>query len=212
MLAKIEVGLLDAVRADPQLLDQVLGEEDVPSAGFDAEADRFEADYRTLSAIAEVMPSQDWFEKATGGTESLDYDFTYGEAFALAPQDVSEVAAGLVAEGWSTGTVVLTAPSDETDASVERSAHALGEAAEWDPDEIEEYGPMMAATGSAGFNAKVVQAIGASAGWDSDTLARVSASVAAAEPEDMSLDDENDLAGFFLAAAAQGRAVVGGIN
>ncbi|GIH06067.1 hypothetical protein Rhe02_41340 [Rhizocola hellebori] len=144
MLAKIEVGLLDAVRADPDLLAGVLGEDESPmpedlSAAFDAGSDLFEADYRTLSAIAEALESKEWFDQATGGTESLDYeDFTYGPAFALSPRDVSAVAAGLVADGWP-----VSGTADEPD------------------DEF---------------------------------------------------DDDIDLAGFFIAAANQGRAVVGGIN
>jgi hypothetical protein len=219
ILAKVEVGLLEAVRADPGLLSSLLfddGEAPIPdelSAAFDAGSDVFEADYRTLSAIADALPAQEWFQKATGdGTESLPYDdLTYGPAFAHGPQEVSDVAAGLVAEGWHAGGV-STNLTDESDASVQRSAQALGTAAEWDPDEIESYGPMMAATGSAAFNTKVVQAIGSIADWDGDTIERVTAAVTAAEPEELGLDDDNDLAGFFLTAAAQGRAVVGGIN
>jgi hypothetical protein len=62
--AKVDSGLLEAVRVDPQLLAGSLGDENeaVPdglAAGFDAGSDIFEADYRTLSAIADALPAKD---------------------------------------------------------------------------------------------------------------------------------------------------------
>jgi hypothetical protein len=207
-LAKIDADLLDAIRREPRLLDRILGNDDRPLL---AAEDRFRADYRVLDAIAGTLTARTWFDQATGGTDTVDFDMNYGPAFVLSPAHVLEVAAGLAAEGWHAGPD-QSASSGETDADVDRSARALGEAAEWDPDEIEAYGPMMAATGTADFNVKVVRSIGTLAAWDSDTVDRVANAVASAEPEELDLtNDEYDLAGFFATAAREGKAVVGGI-
>ena len=207
-LAKIDADLLDAIRREPRLLDRILGNDDRPLL---AAEDRFLADYRVLDAIAGTLTARTWFDQATGGTDTVDFDMNYGPAFVLSPAHVLEVAAGLAAEGWHAGPD-QSASSGETDADVDRSARALGEAAEWDPDEIEAYGPMMAATGTADFNVKVVRSIGTLAAWDSDTVDRVANAVASAEPEELDLtNDDYDLAGFFATAAREGKAVVGGI-
>ena len=97
VLVKIEPDLLEAVRADPQLLATILGEEEHPlpdglSVAIDVEADHFGADYLTLSAIADVMPAKEWFDKATTGTESLDYDgFTYVPKDFKSPRDYNRL-------------------------------------------------------------------------------------------------------------------------
>jgi hypothetical protein len=208
-LAKIDAGLLDAIRGEPRLLDRILGNDDrpLPAGAALAAEDRFSADYRVLDAIAGTLAARTWFDQATGGTDTVDFDMNYGPAFVLSASHVIEVAAGLATEGWQAG------PSAGEVVDVDRSARALGEAAEWDPDEIEAYGPMMAATGTADFNIEVVRAIGALAGWDSDTVDRVANAVASAEPEELDLtNDEYDLAGFFATAAREGKAVVGGIG
>jgi hypothetical protein len=209
-LAKIDADLLDAIRGEPRLLGRILGGDDrpLPDGATLAAEDRFSADYRTLDAIAGTQAARTWFDQATGGTDTVDYDMNYGPAFVLSPTRVIEVAAGLAAEGWNAGPV-----DGGVEADVDRSARALGEAAEWDPDEIEAYGPMMAATGTADFNVQVVRAIGTLAGWDSDTVDRVANAVASAEPDELDLtNEEYDLAGFFATAAREGKAVVGGIE
>jgi hypothetical protein len=177
-----------------------------------APEDLFSADYRALDAVAGTLSARTWFDRATGGTDTVPYDMNYGPAFVLSPTHVMEIAAGLAAEGWHAGPEP-SASTGEADADVDRSARALGEAAEWDPDEIEVYGPMMAATGTADFNVKVVRAIGTLAGWDAATIDRVANAVASAEPEELDFtNEEYDLAGFFATAAREGKAVVGGIN
>ena len=214
-LARIDAALLAAIRDEPRLLDRILGGDDRPLPAGLAKTfnpgDVFSVDYRSLDAIAAAMQSRVWFDRATGGTETVDYDMNYGSAFMLNPARVGEIAAGLAAEGWAVGSSSATL-TGETDADVDRSAHALGEAADWDPDEIEAYGPMMAATGSSDFNVKVVRAVGTRAGWDADTVNRVAAAVATAEPEELVFDEEYDLAGFFGTAAQAGQGIVGGID
>jgi hypothetical protein len=203
-LARVDADQLAAIRADPRLLDRILG-------GHDPGEDVFAADYRTLDAIAAAMDAQIWFDRATGGTDTVDFDLNYGPAFVLAPDVVREIAAGLATEGW--GWSDPATASGDSDADVDRSARALGEAADWDPDEIETYAPMMAANGSSDFNVRVVRAIGSFRGWDEDTVNRVATAVAAAEPEETDPDDaEFDLGGFFAAAAQAGQSIVGGID
>lgn len=145
-LARVDADLLAAIRLEPSRLDRILD-------GDDPGVELFAADYRTLDAISAVTESRDWFDQATGGTDTVDYDMTYRPVFVLSPYQVTEIAAGLAAEGWGAGPDPV-AQTGETDADVDRSARALGEAADWDPDEIEAYGPMMAATGSGDFNVR----------------------------------------------------------
>jgi hypothetical protein len=220
-LAKIDAALLDVIRAEPRLLDRILGgdipggdDRPLPGGAVLTAEDRFSVDYRTLDAIAGTLADRTWFDRATGGADTVDYAMNYGPAFVVSPDHVREVAAGLAAEGWQAGPSSGEVVGDVgVGVDVDRSARALGEAAEWDPDEIEAYGPMMAATGTADFNVRVVRAIGTLAGWDSDTVDRVANAVASAEPEELDLtNDDYDLAGFFATAAREGKAVVGGID
>lgn len=215
-LAKIDAALLDAIRQEPALLSRIFGRDNRPwpdeLATTLGDGDLFSADFRSLDAIAASRESRAWFDRATGGTDTVDYGLNYGPAFVLSPAQVSEVAAGLVAEGWGADPTDRTGSTGETEADVERSARALGEAADWDPDELEAYGPMMAATGTADFNRRVVRAMGTLAGWADDTTDRVAAAVAAAEPEPLDFTDEYDLGGFFAAAARAGQAMVGGVE
>ena len=212
-LARVDATVVGAIRADPGLLDRIFAGDGRPLRdGLAVDSDDvFSADYRTLDAIAGAMDARVWFDRATGGTDTVEYDLNYGSVFVLGPAQVSEIAVGLATEGWG-WSPRSTAPSGETESDVDHSARTLGEAAEWDPDEIAEYGPMMAATGSADFNVRVVRAIGATASWDADTIERVAAAVATAEPEELEFDDEYDLGGFFAAAAQAGNSIIGGID
>jgi hypothetical protein len=114
-LAKVSPDLLAQIRARPDLLDNLFFDEEAdPPAGVDLRVDLFGCDYRTLTAIAEGMASQeapgtDWREtyvflrRATGDDERdhlQGYEFTYGPAFALGTDDVLAVHRGLSDEGW----------------------------------------------------------------------------------------------------------------
>jgi hypothetical protein len=114
-LAKVSPALLAEIRTRPDLLDALFFEESSGIEGFDPHADVLGCDYRTLSAIAEAMaghddPALDWrdqypgLSRATGeaDVEYLDgYEFTYGPAFAIAPEDLPAVLESLVAEDWT---------------------------------------------------------------------------------------------------------------
>ncbi|MFJ8112717.1 hypothetical protein [Streptomyces sp. NPDC096132] len=147
-LAKIEPSLLTTAREKPELIDSLFFDEDddpgAPVPGFRPVADAYGYDYRLLSDIAEGraqaeenttdwMGAYPWLAKASGhGCDvTEEYEFCYGPAFVLTPDEVRQVAEGLVAEGWVPST-----------------------AAKWDEetedDEFEDLGPFFAAAAAEG--------------------------------------------------------------
>ncbi|WTW95096.1 YfbM family protein [Streptomycetaceae bacterium NBC_01309] len=106
-LAKIDPALLPDVRSNPDLLDDLLN-------GDHPEDETHGEDYRTIDHIAEGRAEVEegaadwreaypWLGRATGhGSEEIEGDdFGYGPAFVLTPDEVRQVAEGLVGEGWS---------------------------------------------------------------------------------------------------------------
>jgi hypothetical protein len=145
-LAKIDAALLDVIRAEPLLLDRILGG-DIPAATtgplpggavLTAE-DRFSVDYRTLDAIAAPWRTgRGSTGRPAGRHRRLRHELRAGVRREPGPRawrspPGSPPRDGRPASGESSGT---SARVDSTPAST-RSARALGEAAEWDPDEIE---------------------------------------------------------------------------
>ncbi|WP_157594548.1 hypothetical protein [Streptosporangium amethystogenes] len=118
-LAKIDVELLESVRANPALIGTILFNGGQAPAGFQRETDMFGDDYRTLGAIAEGRAEAEhetaqwrkccpWLAAATGEDGENDvegYEFGYGPAFVLDPGQVTAVAQGLMSEGWGFGAV-----------------------------------------------------------------------------------------------------------
>lgn len=116
-LAKIEPALLSRIRDEPELVDALFDEEAAsPSPEFRGAADTFGCDYRWLSEIAEGKAQAEhgttawrevfpWLAKASGhDCPVIDkaYDFGYGPAHFLTPEEVKQIAEGLAAEGWDT--------------------------------------------------------------------------------------------------------------
>ncbi|MEU3277384.1 hypothetical protein [Streptomyces antibioticus] len=106
-LAKTDPVRLREARANPELIDALFDAES-------AEADLHEEDYRLLADIAEGRAAAEegsadwssaypWLARATGqGCETVEeYDFGYGPAFLLTPDEVRRTADGLEREGWS---------------------------------------------------------------------------------------------------------------
>jgi hypothetical protein len=116
MLAKVPPGMLDLARTTPEILDRIFTV-DEPPAGFDPRHDLLGCDYRTLLAVASARAASEdvgddwsaaypWLRRAIGeslanGDVELDYQLTYGNAFALPADAVLQVTAGLVEEGWA---------------------------------------------------------------------------------------------------------------
>lgn len=115
-LAKIDVELLESVRANPGLIGTIFDSGQAP-AGFHRGADVFGCDHRILSAVAEARAEAEhetaqwrkccpWLAAATGENGQNDvegYEFGYGPAFVLDPGQVTAVAQGLTGEGWGFG-------------------------------------------------------------------------------------------------------------
>ncbi|MFI6796144.1 hypothetical protein [Streptosporangium canum] len=116
-LAKIDVELLESVRANPDLIGTIFFNGGQAPAGFQRETDMFGDDHRTLSALAEARAEAEhetvrwrkcypWLAAATGENGQNDvegYEFGYGPAFVLDPGQVTAVAQGLMGEGWGFG-------------------------------------------------------------------------------------------------------------
>jgi hypothetical protein len=195
VLAGVSPTVLDAIRERPELVAGVL----TIRGG-----DRFVADFADLEATADAKLSRAWFDTAVNGTETLGYDaVTDGPAFALDVAEVRAVAIGLVEEGWAPGPHA----TEPEDADVDATARSLGAAAGWDPDEFATFGPMLAASWSPEFVTRLVRAVGAAGNWGDATTERVHAAVAV--PANVPPGD--GIAGFFVAAARSGLAVVGGL-
>ncbi|MFF3940710.1 DUF1877 family protein [Streptomyces phaeofaciens] len=109
-LAKTDPARLREARENPELIDALFSDEDDPEQA----ADLHEEDYRTLAEIAEGRAAAEedsadwtsaypWLARATGhGCETVEeYDFGYGPAFLLTPDEVRQVADGLEREGWT---------------------------------------------------------------------------------------------------------------
>lgn len=119
-LAKIAPPVLAEARQNPALIDALFsggkGGNDpalVPH-GFRPGADSHGEDFRVLADTAEGRAEVEegesdwrsaypWLARATGhGCEVVEeYEVGYGPVFVLAPDEVREVAKGLVAEGWA---------------------------------------------------------------------------------------------------------------
>ncbi|MEU1180354.1 hypothetical protein ABZ464_22370 [Streptomyces sp. NPDC005820] len=115
-LVKIDPAVLAAVQERPQLIDALFSEEDDPDpvvAGVHSDADSFGYDYRLLSDIAEGRARAEqgtgdwqsaypWLARAAGHDCAVveAYDFGYGPAHFLTPDEVAEVARGLRTEHW----------------------------------------------------------------------------------------------------------------
>ncbi|OPC77412.1 hypothetical protein B4N89_43685 [Embleya scabrispora] len=162
-LAKVEPSVPAAVRERPELIGTLfvdpadepdrIDPADRPDAEqaaalpgeFRPRADSYGLDYRLLAAVAESRARAEedtadweaaypWLARATGhGCDVVDeYEFCYGPAFVLGPDEVRRVAEGLVAEGWSRD----------------------GRAARWDGEredhELEDLGPFFAAAAAEG--------------------------------------------------------------
>lgn len=116
-LVKIDLPLLAQVRHNRELIAALFrgpGEDMPPLPGFRRGADAYGHDYRIISAIAESRAEVEegsadwtvaypWLAMASGhGGEVVDeYEFVYGPAFVLTPDEARQVAQGLVAEGWA---------------------------------------------------------------------------------------------------------------
>ncbi len=109
-LAKVSEQTLSKIVESPAMLEALFFEEgaNLPP-DYNAEADEFGMDYRSLSALAEAMAKEveleeqdTWIAKALGNAfgKELDYEFCYGGGFYLTPLEVKQVAAGLKEEGW----------------------------------------------------------------------------------------------------------------
>ncbi|GCD92686.1 hypothetical protein [Embleya hyalina] len=162
-LAKVEPSVPAAVRERPELIGTLFfdpsdePDRNDPSDGSDPEeaavlpgafrprADSYMCDYRLLAAVAESRARAEegtadwesaypWLARATGNDGDVveEYEFCYGPAFVLAPDEVRRVAEGLVAEGWVRG----------------------GRAARWEEEredhELEDLGPFFAAAAAEG--------------------------------------------------------------
>lgn len=150
-LVKVDAALLPSLRANPDLVGVLFGDEDDavrPPAEFRPYVDAYEFDYRTIDSIAEGraeaeegtsdwMSAYPWLAKATGHECDVldDYEFCYGPAFVLGPDEARDIARGLVAEGWF------------------RSAEAARWTGSDEDNEFEDLGPFLA---SAAAEAKVV--------------------------------------------------------
>ncbi|MFI1582474.1 hypothetical protein [Embleya sp. NPDC020630] len=163
MLAKVEPSVPAAVLERPELIETLffdpadeperIDPSDRPDperaavlpGEFRPRADSYRFDYRLLAAVAESRAQAEqgtadweaafpWLAGATGHEcdEVEEYEFCYGPAFVLAPDEVRRVAEGLVAEGWA----------------------RAGGAARWDGEceehELEDLGPFFAAAAAEG--------------------------------------------------------------
>lgn len=149
-LRKIDTALLEAIRDRPELVHELFFEVDdaAPPRGFRPWADAYGYDYRTISAIVEGRAEDEegttdwtgcypWMARAIGheGGEVIeDYEFCYGPAFVLTPDEVKKVAKGLAAEGWGLGASAADWGDDRRD----------------DDDEFEDLGSFFAAAAAEG--------------------------------------------------------------
>ncbi|MFG1609111.1 hypothetical protein [Actinoplanes sp. NPDC049265] len=132
LLVRLTPAQQEAIAADPELLDLVFPEDEQASlpgvlASLHIDADTLEENYLEISAILdESVEEYEWMRKAANGTgTTIRFDFGYGDAFVLSPEQVAEIAAGLDAEEW------LRPDSDEAGsvlavAAFYRDAAALG--------------------------------------------------------------------------------------
>ncbi|MFE5334181.1 hypothetical protein ACFRCG_48090 [Embleya sp. NPDC056575] len=163
MLAKVEPAVPAAIRERPELIETLffdpadepdrIDPSDRPDPDqaavlpgeFRSRADSFGVDYRLVAAVAEsrARAEQDtadweavfpWLARATGHEcdEVEEYEFCYGPAFVLAPDEVRRVAEGLVAEGWA------------------RDGGAARWGEEREEHELEDLGPFFAAAAAEG--------------------------------------------------------------
>lgn len=118
-LVKIDPALLAEIRTSPQLIDALFDEDDIPApltTAVHRTADFFGHDYRLLAELAEDRAKVErntadwhtaypWLARATGhDCPTVEaYDFGYGPAHFLTPDEVARVAEGLRAEHWSPG-------------------------------------------------------------------------------------------------------------
>ncbi|MFK0160663.1 hypothetical protein ACIQVK_52585 [Streptomyces sp. NPDC090493] len=125
-LTKIEPALLMAVREGAVL------------SAFRTRADSYGCDHRILSTIAEGRAEAEegttdwtkaypWLARSTGhgcaAVEEKEYESGYGPAFVLTPDEVRQVAEGLMAEGWAT---TGTTAADWTGESEDHGLEDLG--------------------------------------------------------------------------------------
>ena len=116
-LAKIAPPVLAEARQNPALIDALFSGGNDPTLlpqGFRPGADSHGEDFRALGDIAggrakaeegesDWASAYPWLARATGhGCEAVEgYEFGYGPAFVLAPDEVRQVAEGMVTEGWA---------------------------------------------------------------------------------------------------------------
>ena len=121
-LVKLPPALAQRVQTTPDLLEQLWFEEedDEPAtdpdpelAALDRDRDTFLEDYLgTSREIGDDPGTYPWMRKALHGTGTeIDFDFGYGNGFAVTAKESAEIAAGLAAEGWwSPGQEVTLVP------------------------------------------------------------------------------------------------------
>lgn len=116
-LAKIAPPVLAEARQSPALIDALFSGGNDPALlpqgfrpGLDSHGEDFRALGDTAEGRAEVEEGESdwrsaypWLARATGhGCEVVEeYEFGYGPAFVLTPDEVRQVAKGLVGEGWA---------------------------------------------------------------------------------------------------------------
>ncbi|MER5201440.1 DUF1877 family protein [Streptomyces sp. NPDC002755] len=116
-LVKIDPSLLSALQQHPESISALFFEDDMPEplvSGVHPTADSFGCDYRQLSDLAagrsqaeqdtvEWQTAYPWLARATGENCSTieEFEFGYGPAHFLTPDEVGQVAQGLAGENWT---------------------------------------------------------------------------------------------------------------
>ncbi|MFF6980006.1 hypothetical protein ACFZAV_20195 [Streptomyces sp. NPDC008343] len=116
-LVKIAPPLLEEARRNPELINALFFDRDASALvphGFRPGMDSHGEDFRALGDSAEGRAEVEegesdwrsaypWLARATGhGREVVEeYEFGYGPAFVLTPDEVRQIAEGLVGEGWA---------------------------------------------------------------------------------------------------------------
>ncbi|WP_432087535.1 hypothetical protein [Streptomyces sp. bgisy095] len=116
-LVKIDSSLLAVLRERPELIGALFFEDDVPEplvSGVHPTGDSFGHDYRLLAEVAEGRAEAEkgtsdwrtaypWLARATGeDCRTVEgFEFGYGPAHFLTPDEVGQVAEGLVGERWT---------------------------------------------------------------------------------------------------------------